>query len=237
VYGDLVSYDEKFPNMYLRVGHSLQGLAGWVRRYLSHKHYRDFDICNCAPNIMAQVLARYNLCPNSLTHFNANRSAILDKYMNRYNIPRSEVKEVFLAILHTGKGDPRFRESMVLKSQLDNALRELAKRGEYIALYRQCLKRGNQQGSFAFCVWCREEHKVLMCMREYFISLGYHATGFVLIFDGLMVEKDEILDKQGLVSLDALSNHIREVTGYLLQVEEKSLLPTEADFALISSFS
>ena len=237
IYGNLVSYDEKYPNMYLRAGHSLQGLAGWVRRYISHKHYRDFDICNCAPNLMAQVLARYNLCPTSLTQFNANRSAILEKYTTRYNIPRSEVKEVFLAILHTGKGDPRFRESMILKAQLDTALKELAKRGEYITLYKQCLRRGNQQGSFAFCVWSREEHKVLMCMRDYFVSLGYHAERMVFIYDGLMVEKNDELDRQGVVSLEALSNHIREVTGYVLQVEEKSLVPTEADLALVSSFS
>lgn len=238
LYGNLVSNDEEeWPGMYIPLGISLQGMPRWLRHFVAHKYYRDFDICNCAPNLMAQILTRYSLCPASLTHYNANRSAIFDRYSRQYNIPRSEVKTVFIGILHTGKGDPRFRESMVIKAQLDNALKQLMKRPEYAMLYKACLKRGNQLGSFAFAVWSRQEHIVLMCMREYFISLGYHREHMVLCYDGLMIEKDEALDKQGLLDLVALSLHIKEVTGYVLQLEEKSLVPTEEDSSLLASFS
>ena len=236
LYGSLALQDEEWLTTYWPMGLSLQRLAKWVRHFVSCKYYRDFDIVNAAPNLMEQILNRYNLCPPALTQFNKNRSAIFLRYSKLYNIPREEVKTVFLGIMHTGAADRRFIESGQIKQGLDNALRQLARRPEYSILYKSIAKQYNPLGTFSFAIWAREEHKVLMCMREFFIQLGYHPDHFVLCFDGIMLEKDEVLD-QTPIDLEALSAHIKQETGYSLKVEEKSLLPTVEDHALLQSFS
>lgn len=236
LYGKLVSHDEDYPTMYLPLGISIQGMAKWVRHFVTHKYYRDFDIVNAAPNLMQQILTHYSLCPVSLTHYNKNRSELFMRYSRQYGISRDEVKTVFIGILHTGKGDPRFRESMILRRDLDIALRGLSRRPEYSMLYKSLLKTDNPLGSFAFAVWSREEHKVLMQMREFFIQLGYHKDRFSLIYDGIMVEKDIVLDETP-IDFETLSLHIEEKTGYILQIEEKSLIPSIEDLALLKSFT
>ena len=236
MYGNLVEQDKEWPSMYWPRGTSLQGIAAWVRHFIAHKYYRDFDISNCAPNIMAQILSRYSLCPAALTAYNRDRSRLFDRYSRQYNIPRAEVKEVFIGILHTGKADHRFPESVRLKQQLDQALRQLKQRPEYATLYASVAKQQNPLGSFAFAVWSREEHRVLMCMRQHFVQLGYPREYMVLCFDGIMIEKNEVLDATPL-DLEALATHIQQETGYRLKIEEKSLVPSVEDESLVSSFS
>lgn len=234
LYANLARQDELWSHMYWPLGISLQGMAKWVRHFVAHKYYRDFDISNCAPNLMEQILKRYNLCPPSLTDYNQNRSALFDRYSRRYNISRQEVKTVFIGLLHTGKADQRFIESVILKQELGRSLRELLKLKEYAPLYESVSKRDNPLGAFAFLVWSREEHTVLMKMREYFVALGYHRDHMVLCFDGIMIEKDESLDPLYL-DLNRLSVYIKETTGFSLKIEEKSLLPTPEDILLYHS--
>lgn len=236
LYGNLAVQDEEWPTMYWPKGDALQRMARWVRHFLAYKYYRDFDIAGAAPNLLAQVLDRYSLCPPALAHYNKHRSALISAYTRRYKISRDEVKTVFLEILHTGIADTRFALSVTIKQGLDNALRQLTKRPEYIALYKIASKQHNPLGCFSFMVWSREEAKVLMCMREYFAQLGYNSQYVVLLYDGLLVEKDEVLD-QTPIDFEALSAHINLQTGYRLQIEEKSLAPTTEDLALLQSFS
>lgn len=236
LYGALVLQSEKCPSLYFPQGISIQGMAKWVRHFVSHKYYRDFDIANCAPNLTAQILRRYSLCPASLTYYNTHRSELFTRYSRQYGIPRDEVKTVFIRLLHTGQGDVRFPESLTLKRELDDALRQLSRRSEYRMLYKSAQKADNPMGSFAFAVWSREEHIVLMQMREFFTQLGYPKEYMVLCFDGLMVEKNEALDQTPL-DLAALSKQIKETTGYVLEVEEKSLLPSIEDLALLESYA
>lgn len=236
LYGNLALRDEKRPTMYWPMGLSLQGLPKWVRHFVSHKYYRDFDISNCAPNLMEQILTQHHLCPPALIHYNKNRSLLFDRYSRQYNIPRDEVKTVFIGILHTGKADTRFKESVAIKQGLDSALRQLAKTSMYAPVYKSVAKEYNPLGAFCFMVWSREEHQVLMCMREFFIKRGYEAEHMVLCYDGLMLEKNELLDQVPLDMAD-LSHYIKQQTTYRLDIEEKSLLPTVDDLTLLESFS
>ena len=227
---------------------SLQGMVGWVRRLVASDYYRDFDIVNCAPTLMAQLLQKYKLCPPTLTSYTNDREKMFEKYKTIASPER--VKKVFLEVMHMGQTCDKMRETILLKQQLKQSLTQLYQQSEsYGTLFSECLKqvregkdkecasaikRGEEAirtkalGKFSARVWQREEHCVLMCIRNYFIQLGCEPTRMVLCFDGLMVEKEQLVDRAAL-NLDALSEYILLHTEYRVAIKEKSLMPTAAD--------
>lgn len=223
-------------------GVSLQGLSSWIRRIVSHQYYRDYDISNCAPTLLEQILRKNNLTPpKELIHYNENRNALYDKYSNR--LAKSEVKKAFLVVMHLGNSNPLLKETIQFRQSLRSSLLVLSNlNDEYKTVYNQCKmecmkeKYASYQGEsmvtkilgkFCAIVWNRVENVILMCMREYFHLKGYDRCKTVLCFDGLMVEKPLIGDI--VINLDELSDHIYNETDYRVKIEEKSLEPTSQD--------
>lgn len=223
-------------------GSSLQSLPRWVRRILAYEYYRDFDISNCAPVILQKILEKAKVTvPNSLLYYNNNREALFERYAE--TATAGEVKKSMLTVIHMGEVNPLIRESIELKTSLRVALLSLARSNVYYrALYATCLKKvftkqkyaslteyskiTKTLGKFIAVSWQREEHKVLMAMRRFFIDeLGFNAMYMALCFDGLMVE-----DKGTVVDLDALALYLLKETGYTLQIVEKSLTPSTEDW-------
>lgn len=233
-------------------GASLQRMDRWIRRLLAHKYYHDYDIVNCAPVLIQQIIVREGLTvPQELILYNTQRERLFDRYRGR--IDTAVVKKAFLKVLHMGGEDRRIQETVRLKNALREALLLLTQRNDQLAaLYMKCrneaesdskkrkfahlkdnesAKVTNALGRFCAAVWQREEHRVLMSMREYFVSLGYPAQHMVLCFDGIMVEK-RASDTTDVVDFDALSRHIEAKTGFSVKIEEKSLKPTDQDMAI-----
>ena len=233
-------------------GDGLQRLSGWVRRLVAHEYYRDYDMCNCAPTLLQQILERVNLCPPELIAYNTERDTLFKKYAH-IGTP-SVIKRAFLVVLHMGGDNLRIPETGKLKWSLKAKLAALATlNDDYRATYERCEKaceqeskkakksylRGNKEamratslGKFCAVVWNREEHRVLMTMRDYFVEReGYDRRHMVLCFDGIMVEKKVPEGKP--VDLAALSDYIEEQTSFRVKVEEKSMLPTDKDKAIL----
>ncbi len=233
-------------------GASLQRMDRWIRRLLAYENYHDYDIANCAPVLLQQILEKEGLeAPPELIAYNTTRDAIFDRYKGRIDL--GVVKKAFLKVLHMGGDDQRIIETVRLKKALRATLLILAVKNEkYGLLYEKCreaserdskkkkfaylkdrseAKITNALGKFCAAVWQREEHTILLNMRKYFISQGYPAQHMVLCFDGIMIEKRET-DAEDTVDFDALSNYIAEKTGFRVKIEEKSLKPTENDMAV-----
>ena len=230
-------------------GQSLQGMDRWIRRLLAYEYYHDYDIANCAPTLLQQIIERSGLTvPAELIAYNTDRDTIFARYKDRIDL--GLVKKTFLKVLHMGGTDSRIPESIRLKTSLRATLLQMADiNDKYRAIYAQCraeCERDSKKKKFSylkdkeeakvtktlgkFCavVWQREENTVLMTMRDYFVSLGYPAEYMTLCFDGLMIEKRDAASPD----LVAVSTHIQEKTGYRVKIEEKSLQPTEKDLAI-----
>lgn len=214
------------------VGEPLQRLPRWIRRFISHEYYRDFDIVNCAPVLLKQILDRHNLCPGELTTYLTERESLFAKY-NHSQIPRADMKRAFLKVFHMGAADERIKETSLLKNAVKRAMLSLSKLSEYTELYKVCcvINSNNAIGTFVARVWQKEESRVLMKMREYLINLGYRPERMVLCFDGLMLEIDESV-KEPPDLLGAMSIYIRNELQWDVTIEEKSLLPTPDDFII-----
>jgi hypothetical protein len=226
MYGFLVRQNKQ-TKQWLEVGAALQRLPGWIRHFIAHENYRDFDIVNCAPTLLTQILVKNSLCPKELTNYLTNREDIYTKYST---IPKKEIKTAFLKVFHMGASDHRISETVALKKAIRIAMSELSLKPEYKELFDSCSDdKSNRIGSFTGKVWQKEESLVLMQIREYFATLGYNASHTVLCFDGIMLENDESVKQE--VVLEDLENYVFEKTGYRIRIEEKSLKPTEKDIA------
>ena len=231
-------------------GDSLQRLCGWVRRHIAHEFYRDYDISNCAPTLLEQILKQYGLCPRELSEYNVDRDALFQKY-NYLGIP-GVIKKSFLVVLHMGSADPRIPETIRLRNALRASLVKLATlNADFKALYARCEvecarevkkkknlylqnspegRKAKSLGKFCAIVWNREEHRVLMSMRRYFSECeGYDRRHMVLCFDGIMLEKKPV---EVPVNFEALSAFVMQETGFRVKVEEKSMLPNAKYWAL-----
>lgn len=226
-------------------GSSLQTLPVWIRRLLAHEHYRDFDLCNCAPVLLQQILEKEGVAvPTPLSHYNTQRTALYEKY-STVATPK-EIKTAFLEVIHMGEVNPKFRETAALKTSLRSTLLLLSRHSTYYAdLYIACINKVSTKqkygklsayskvtkalGKFCAIVWQRQEHCVLMVMRRFFTEkLGYNPLYMALCFDGIMLEKDKQRDET--VNLDALSAYVLKETGYTVQIVEKSLTPSTDDW-------
>ncbi len=226
-YGFLVKYDRP-TKQWVEVGAALQRLPGWIRHFIAHDNYRDFDIVNCAPTLLTQILVNNGLCPKELTTYLTNREVLYAKYSE---IPKKEIKTAFLKVFHMGGSDARIPETVSLKKAIRKAMSELSLRDEYKTLFDSCTnEKNNKIGSFTGKVWQKEEYRVLMHIREYFATLGYDPSQTVLCFDGIMLENNETVQRT-IILLEELENYVYEKTGFRIKIEEKSLQPTEKDVA------
>jgi hypothetical protein len=225
-------------------GVSLQGMPGWIRRLIASTYYRDFDIANCAPVLLQQILERHNLCPPLLKYYNENRQMVFERY--KANGTPKELKKLFLTVLHMGPSNECVPMTKSLKATLRQSLLSLKDlSASYQQLYANCEHECTRQkysylekktaedrvtkclGKFCAIVWQREEQRVLMSMRNYFITEQHYAPHhMVLCFDGMMLEKET---PERVVDLEAVASHIFTQTGYKVRIEEKSLLPTTED--------
>jgi len=107
---------------------------------IASEHYRDYDVVNCAPVLLQQLLEKENVpVPFALANYNANRQAIFNKYQ-QVATP-GEIKKAFLEVIHMGGVDERFDECAQLKHSLREALLLLARCATYNQLYVTTMRK------------------------------------------------------------------------------------------------
>ena len=223
------AHGRMYANLSVRVndawisgGLSLAPMKRWVRRYLCQDLYHDFDIVNCAPVLLQQIMERHNLCPPELVRYIERRDAIFAPYLKK-GIARSVVKQAFLEVLHNGQGTEWMPETMELRTAIQSGLKKLARMREYaLAAHDAETGKANFMGRFCAHIWQVQEQRLLMTMRQYFIQLGYSRYHMVLCFDGLMLEKRGV-GECAPINLSFLSDYLHRETGFRVRVEEKAL--------------
>ena len=138
----------------------------------------------------------------------------------------AELKNKLLAISHGGKAShdrPPIGILAEYERQIHTAALELKTKPHYADMYAKCVEKGeeNALGSFISCAWQEVERKVLMQLLDYFQKIAKVNVG-ALSFDGLMVEKHQ-------PDLPAAEQYVLEKTGYVVDLFEKSLVPTKED--------
>jgi hypothetical protein len=192
-----------------------EGYENEARGSLSGRYYHDIDVVNCHPTLMWQFAQKvFEIDTPECKKFCANRQ----EYYDQIAETKDEAKSAMFRILYGGACN--FVCLYPFKMECDSLAKRLTKHTDYAKLWdvvKEAKEEKNPLGSFLSLVLQTEERKVLLAMRQFFTDKKWSAD--VLCYDGLMIRKEaeDITDD----TLRQCEAHIKEVTGYSIQLSEK----------------
>ena len=184
-------------------------------------NYHDIDMENAHPSILLQYCKKNDIKCDSLEYYVNNRNEIISKFIVKYELERTDVKQLFLSVMNGAKRNGITDEFFIkfqsecqrihtfIASLNPKLLKDVCKRKEF-----------NINGSLTNIILCSLENEILMYSVQYLLNEGFNVD--VLVFDGCMVRKREgysITDEL----LGGLSDYVLEKTGYDIKFTEKPL--------------
>lgn len=217
--------------LYAEKSLSLQSFQKNVRHTLACDLYWDIDIVNAHPIILEQLCKKNGWMCNTLNYYNNNRDDCLIDIMNSCNVSRKQAKELILRTMYLGEHStwmsdnncnsipPNFvfelkKELIQIADNVWNTEKELTK------IVNQSRKKEyyNKKSSVLSLKLGIIENNILMSMMEWFQSNGFKVD--VLVFDGLMVDKEKEITNEHLINC---CKYTFEKTGYDIQLDIKSM--------------
>ena len=199
---------------------SLQNLPREIRGALAYENYYDIDMINAHPVILAQYCKKNDIdCPN-LEYYVKNRDQIIQEISNdNPSLNRSDIKDLFLLLMNGGN---RYIENPFLNSLKKEVKLIHTQINVLNPLIEKAIKRRkeyNINGSITNIILCEIENKLLLKAVEFLMKKNYSVD--VLVFDGLMVRKNDIGINQDL--LNEMNIYVYDKTGYDIKFTEKPL--------------
>lgn len=183
----------------------LQMLPKPVRNYIAEEFYEDIDMRNAQPSILNFLLQDMDIeCPE-LSTYCENREKVFEEYhvdksylMSIIYDVNAKPKNRFFRNIHNAVYQDFVPQMQDSHDEMWNRIKSSKKRD----------LKGNKEGSFVSQVLQNCENLLLQKMVEFFKSKGLKPD--VLIFDGVMIRKDEKIN-------DAL---LRECEEYIYECED-----------------
>jgi len=213
---------------------SLSQLKRSIRHFLCYDYYFDFDIKNCAPNILLYYCKKNNIQAILLENYCKNRDYYLKKVMDFYNVDKKIGKDLFLISLFGGSYKS-WIESNQLKNielkeiadyfkELKNICKIIIEKNQIffqdIELKNRKKNKSNTHGSFLSYFIYTIERQILNEMVSDFI-INKENPEIILCNDGFMVPKKFINNENEFVSI--LNKKINEIMKYPFEIISKPL--------------
>ena len=190
----------------------IQNMSHRIRHTICKDSMVDIDMKNAHPTLLSWYCHKHGIKCEALDKYIKSREPMLQDLVNCRHITRDEAKKFLLAIMN-GKqinlqpGDPPWlisyyagmRNIIRAVVQLNPELYELAKQSKY--------NHYNLEGSTINHLLCGLENKALMAAFDYLNGKGIEVA--VLVFDGLMIYKNDVTDIAGI--LQGCSSSVNQV--------------------------
>jgi hypothetical protein len=201
---------------------SLQSFRKEIRHTLAEEFYVDIDIVNAHPNFLQQLCEQHKWEHKCLAQYIEKREEVLNELHNHYSITVDNAKKSILTIINGGEGlddshefISKFKKEMkAVRDNLMNAEQDLVK---YVNDKRR-KKTTNLGGSVISIKLCDIENSILMSMMDFFRSK--QLTIGVLVFDGLMLEKNHLINDD---LLDECCEYVNEKLGWRIKLAIKPM--------------
>ena len=211
----------------------------FIRNTVSDELVVDVDQVNSQPSILHQLMLKNNLSSPTLNKYMNNREKILTSVSKELKFDRNATKKAIIGIIF---GGPSFDSSILTKLQNElkkpisiiNSLEEYADISEFTI--NKYSKHHNLQGKIISRILQIEENKILEAHLEYFLENGFikkvlDGYAVCLVFDGIMLQKDDNLNDDELLKCQ---EYTFEKTGYDIELkikdfENKITLPDNLD--------
>ncbi|CAC5382128.1 unnamed protein product [Mytilus coruscus] len=217
----LMSYYQinKFGRYWTEGDIGIQNMSRKIRHTLCQDFMFDIDMTNAHPTLLSWYCHDNGINCAGLDAYIANREEYMGDWMVRTGNTRDEVKAHLLAIINGRKvnldsEDPEWYKEFyngmrqIIDSiiKLEPDLYELAKKSKS--------RKGtdyNIEGTTVNYVMCSLENKALMTAFDYLTEQGIEVGS--LVFDGLMIYKDNVSSERLLQILAGCSQKVKEVMG------------------------
>ena len=190
----------------------IQNMSRRIRHTICKDSMVDIDMKNAHPTLLSWYCHKHGIKCEALDKYIKSREPMLQDLVNCRHITRDEAKKFLLAIMN-GKqinlqpGDPPWlisyyagmRNIIRAVVQLNPEIYELAKQSKY--------NHYNLEGSTINHLLCGLENKALMAAFDYLNGKGIEVA--VLVFDGLMIYKNDVTDIAGI--LQGCSSSVNQV--------------------------
>ena len=210
----LMSYKQRngFGRYWTAETFGIQNMSRRIRHTICKDSMVDIDMKNAHPTLLSWYCHKQGMKCEALDKYIKSREPMLQDLVNRRHITRGEAKKFLLAIMN-GKqinlqsDDPPWlisyyigmRNIISAVVQLNPEMYELAKQSKN--------NHYNLEGSTSNHMLCKLGNKALMSAFDYLNGKGIEVAA--LVFDGLMIYKNDVTDIVGI--LKGCSSSVNQV--------------------------
>lgn len=208
---------------------SLQSFKKQIRHTLSSHLYHDVDIVNAHPTFLEQYCRKEGWNCTNLKKYNKNREFFLKSVMDTCNVDRETAKNLLLRMIFLGSYENWMAENNVTIKPpdiflcLDKELKKISenvwnKETDIVNKVKKQKKTNAKASVLSITLQCIE-NDILERMNDFFVQKNYKVG--VLVFDGLMIEKETGTIDQSI--LDECSSYIKQILDWDIKLIEKPM--------------
>ena len=227
-----VNYNQKNKNIgrfFAKGSLSLQSLPRQIRHTIAKEFYYDIDIVNCHPIILYQYCKKNNIKTPKLKEYIDDRDKILNEIIENNQITKEEAKKLILKITNGGEHNKSkclfIRDYYDEIKEIHELICKIPENEKYVKIGKKNSdkKNGyNKNGSSVNVLLTDIENNILNCMIDYLKNKNIINKNVVLVFDGLMILKDDI--KQPLEDIiKELQEYIKNKIDYDMKIILKEM--------------
>jgi hypothetical protein len=227
-----VIYNQKNKNIgrfFAKGSLSLQSLPRQIRHTIAKEFYYDIDIVNCAPVILYQYCIKNNIDCENLKEYVDKRDEILKEISKKDDMTKEEAKILIIKIINGGElKSSNFLFLLNFEKEIKKIHELICKIPEnekYVKIGKKNSdkKNGyNKNGSSVNVLLTDIENNILNCMIEYLKNKNIINKNVVLVFDGLMILKEDIKQPIGEI-IEELQKEIKNKIGYEIKLLNKEM--------------
>lgn len=208
---------------------SLQGMPRVIRHLICKENYIDIDIKNAHPSILLQICNENNYDCSSLKYYIENRDDCLKELIQKTGQSKDSIKASILSIMNGGESHDLIQELIIkeqcpawlinFKTQISKIHQQLTDCKNYNDIKNRVLRKSkerglsyNLNGKVVNNIMCMYENIVIKHLEKFCERQGVVIAS--LQFDGLILEKNEIIDN---VFLERASQFVLEKVGLKME--------------------
>jgi hypothetical protein len=226
-----VNYSQKNKNIgrfFAKGSLSLQSLPRQIRHTIAKEFYFDIDVVNCHPVILYQYCNKHNIYCLELKEYIDNRDIILNQIIESDNLTKSEAKQLILKI--TNGGELKNSKALYLHrfekeiKNIHDSICKISENEKYLKIGKKNADKKNGyniNGSTVNILLTDIENNILNCMIDYLKNNKIIGKNVVLVFDGLMILKNDVKNIDEL--LLKLEKYVFDNTSYNIKLLNKEM--------------
>jgi hypothetical protein len=210
-----------YGRLFVDNGIGLQPMLKEIRNTLVYDIYEDLDFVNCHPIIFQQLCEMTKMKYDAIKHYNENRKKCIEEIIEKTNISSIEAKKIVLKILNGANPielDLDWYKNLV--TELNNNKSIIINTFTQYLIQVSKIDKANPHGRTIALILNDIENQCILALDEFLKINNFKPE--VLIFDGLMVRKDEKLNEE---LLKKASDYVYNKTQFKLEIVSKEIIP------------